>query len=226
MTAPTLDPRPTAGTPFDRGLRLARLPQLLAERILVTDGAMGTMLQSYTLDEAGFRGERFRDHPIDLRGDNELLTLTQPEIVSAVHAAYLDAGADIIETNTFNANAISQRDYRLGDLAREMNRESARLARAAADATEAREADRPRYVMGAIGPTNRTASISPDVADPGARNVSFDELEAAYREAALGLDRGRSRHPGRSRRSSTPSTRRPRSSGSRTPTRRRASGCR
>ncbi len=190
MTAQTLDRPPDTTGRLDRMSRLALLPRLLAERILVTDGAMGTMLQAYMLDEADFRGQRFRDHPVDVRGDNELLTLTRPDIVAAIHDAYLDAGADIIETNTFNANAISQRDYRLVEVSREMNRESARLARAAADRAEASDPGRPRFVMGAMGPTNRTASISPDVTDPGARNVTWDELEAAYREAALGLIEG------------------------------------
>jgi len=193
---------PAAGdaTSWTRETRLARLHELLRQRILVLDGAMGTMLQRYSLDEASFRGRpvpgatpdatafrRFRDHPRDLRGDNDLLSLTQPAIVRAVHAAYLDAGADIIETNTFNANRISQSDYALGDVAGEMNAAAARLARAAADAAEAAEPGRPRWVAGALGPTNRTASISPDVADPGARNVRFDDLRLAYREAAEGL---------------------------------------
>jgi 5-methyltetrahydrofolate--homocysteine methyltransferase len=166
------------------------LDGLLGQRILVLDGAMGTMIQTYQLSEAEFRGERFADHQRDLRGDNELLSLTQPQIVRAIHDAYLDAGADIIETNTFNANAISQSDYALGSVIREMNREAARIARAAADAHESAEPDRPRYVAGALGPTNRTASISPDVNDPAARNVTFDELVAAYREAAEGLIEG------------------------------------
>jgi 5-methyltetrahydrofolate--homocysteine methyltransferase len=178
------------GTPFDRASRLARLPGLLAERILVIDGAMGTLTQAYALDEAGYRGDRFRDHPVDLRGDSDLLSLTRPDIVTAIHRAYLDAGADIIETNTFTGTRIAQADYRLGDLVREMNREAARLARAAADGVEAEAPDRPRYVMGSIGPTNRTASISPDVTDPGARNVTFEELAAAYQEQAEGLVEG------------------------------------
>ena len=151
---------------------------------------MGTMLQGHRLDEAGFRGDRFADHPRDLRGDNDLLCLTQPEIVRGVHEAYLAAGADIVETNTFNANRISQADYGLQDLAREMNVTAARLARAAADAAEAAEPGRPRFVAGALGPTNRTASISPDVTDPGARGVRFEDLRLAYREAAEGLIEG------------------------------------
>src|SRR5712691_4984389 len=188
MTA-THSPAATS-TPFTRSTRLARLDGLLRERILVLDGGMGTLVQSYTLSEADFRGERFRDHPRDLRGDTDLICLTRPDIVSAIHRAYLDAGADIIETNTFTATRIAQADYGLESVVAEMNREGARLARAAADAAEAVEPSRPRYVMGALGPTNRPASISPDVADPGARNVTFDELAGAYEEAARGLIEG------------------------------------
>src|SRR4029079_18454986 len=133
--------------------------------------AMGTLIQSYQLDEAGYRGAdaRFTDHPRDLRGDNDLLSLTRPDIVGAIHDAYLDAGADIIETNTFTATRIAQADYGLEDVVPEINREGARIARAAADRAEAAEPDRPRFVMGSLGPTNRTASISPDVTNPGAR---------------------------------------------------------
>jgi 5-methyltetrahydrofolate--homocysteine methyltransferase len=180
-------PEPRPPTPWDRSTRLARLPDILAQRILVIDGAMGTMLQSYQLTETDYRGERFRDHPIDLRGDSDLLSLTQPAIVDAIHDAYLDAGADIIETNTFTSTRVAQADYELSHLAREMNSEGARIARLAADRAEAREPGRPRFVMGALGPTNRTASISPDVTDPGARNVTFEQLAEAYQEAAEGL---------------------------------------
>ena len=176
--------------PFDRASRLARLPELMRERILVTDGAMGTLIQSYELTESDFRGERFRDHPRDLRGDSELLSLLRPDILLAIHGAYLDAGADIIETNTFTANAIAQADYAMTEVVREMNHEAARLAREAADGAERADPGRPRYVMGALGPTNRTASISPDVSDPGARNVTFDQLAVAYQEAAEGLVQG------------------------------------
>ncbi|HEY8869350.1 MAG TPA: methionine synthase, partial [Candidatus Limnocylindrales bacterium] len=186
---------PEPAPPFTRPSRLAQLERLLKERILVLDGAMGTLIQSYQLDEAAFRGAggpetRFLAHPRDLRGDNDLICLTQPGIVRSIHDAYLDAGADIIETNTFNANRISQADYGLEDVAREMNVAAARLAREAADAAEAAEPDRPRFVAGAIGPTNRTASISPKVEDPGARNVTFDQLAQAYAEAAEGLIEG------------------------------------
>ncbi|WP_231482677.1 methionine synthase [Nocardioides sp. URHA0020] len=152
---------------------------------MVLDGAMGTAIQRDRPDEAGYRGERFADWPSDLIGNNDLLTITQPEIIAGIHREYLEAGADIIETNTFNANAVSLRDYGLEELGYELNLEAARLARREADAVAT--PDRPRYVAGALGPTTRTASISPDVNDPGARNVSFDELVAAYLEAARGL---------------------------------------
>src|SRR6478609_5487935 len=176
-------------TPFTRAERLARLDGLLRERILVLDGAMGTLLQRHQLSEEDFRGERFADHPKDLRGDNDLLSLTQPDIVRDVHRAYFAAGADIISTNTFTATRIAQADYGLSHLAGELNETAARLAREAADAVEARDG-RPRFVAGSLGPTNRTGSISPDVNDPAARNVSFGELAAAYREAAEGQVRG------------------------------------
>jgi 5-methyltetrahydrofolate--homocysteine methyltransferase len=173
-----------------RAQRLERLPELLAERILVLDGAMGTMLQSYGLDEAAFRSERFTDHPRDLRGANDLLSLTQPHIVDEIYRGYLAAGADIISTNTFNANAISMADYALEPYCAEINRASAALARAAADEFAAGEPDRPRFVAGAIGPTNRIASLSPDVNDPGARSITFDQLRVAYADAARGLVEG------------------------------------
>jgi len=173
-----------------RSRRLAALERLLSERILVLDGAMGTMIQTHTLDEADFRGERFRDHPQDLRGCNDLLCLTRPDIIGGIHDAYLEAGADLVETNSFNATAIALADYALSPLARELNRAAAQVARAAADRAEAREPGRFRYVAGAIGPTNRTASLSPDVNDPGKRNVDFDTLAAAYAEAVDGLVEG------------------------------------
>ncbi|MFT3663550.1 homocysteine S-methyltransferase family protein [Piscinibacter sp.] len=168
--------------------RAAALPEMLSRRIVVLDGAMGTMIQRYKLGEADYRGERFRDHPKDLKGNNELLQFTRPDVIAEIHAQYLAAGADIIETNTFGATRIAQDDYGLGALAREMNLAAARLARAACDA--AATPDRPRFVAGALGPTPRTASISPDVNDPAARNVTFDELRAAYREQAEGLLEG------------------------------------
>jgi 5-methyltetrahydrofolate--homocysteine methyltransferase len=165
----------------------AALAALLRERILVLDGAMGTMIQSYRLGERDYRGERFADWPGDLQGNNDLLVLTQPEIIREIHRTYLEAGSDLVETNTFNANAISQADYGTESLAYEMNVEAARLARAAADEIERQDPSRPRFVAGALGPTNKTASLSPDVNDPGRRNVSFDELGVAYLTQARGL---------------------------------------
>lgn len=167
--------------------RAALLQAALAGRILVLDGAMGTMIQKHALQEADFRGDRFADWPRDLKGNNDLLSLTRPDIIQDIHRQYLEAGCDIVETNTFNSNRISLADYGQEDLARELNEAGARLARAAADAVTVTTPEQPRFVAGAIGPTNRTASISPDVGDPGFRNISFDELAAAYREAALGL---------------------------------------
>ncbi|MEP9365080.1 methionine synthase [Nocardioides sp. CN2-186] len=161
------------------------LTRALETRIMVLDGAMGTAIQRDRPDEAGYRGERFADWPSDLQGNNDLLTITQPEIIAGIHREYLEAGADIIETNTFNANSVSLADYGLEELSYELNLESARLARREADA--AATPDKPRYVAGALGPTTRTASISPDVNDPGARNVSYDQLVAAYLDAARGL---------------------------------------
>ncbi|MFL6159139.1 MAG: homocysteine S-methyltransferase family protein, partial [Marmoricola sp.] len=152
---------------------------------MVIDGAMGTAIQRDRPDEAGYRGERFADWPSDVQGNNELLTLTQPQIIIDIHREYLEAGADIIETNTFSANAVSMSDYGMEELSFELNYESARIAREAADARSTPE--KPRYVAGAIGPTTRTATISPDVNDPGARNISYDQLVAAYLEAANGL---------------------------------------
>ena len=164
----------------------ADLTARLSERILVLDGAMGTAIQRDRPDEAGYRGERFKDWPSDVVGNNDLLTLTQPDIIAGIHREYLEAGADIIETNTFNANAISLRDYDMVELAYELNYESAVLARREADAV-AEATGRPRYVAGALGPTTRTASISPDVNDPGARTVSYAELVDAYAEATRAL---------------------------------------
>ncbi len=168
--------------------RLARLNAAAAERVLVLDGAMGTMIQNLKLEEADFRGARFAGWGQDLKCDNDLLNITQPDAVRAIHDAYLDAGADILKTNTFNATWIAQADYGMEAAVREINRLGAALARAAADAasTDAK----PRFVAGAIGPTNRTASISPDVNDPGFRNVSFDELVDAYTEQAEALVEG------------------------------------
>ena len=168
--------------------RTSELQSLLNERILLLDGAMGTMIQRHRLEEAAYRGERFRDWPIDLKGNNDLLSITQPEIIRAIHQAYLDAGADILETNTFNANRISMADYAMEDLCFEFNLASARLACELAAA--ASTPDKPRFVAGVLGPTNRTCSLSPDVNDPGFRNIHFDELVDAYAEAARGLIEG------------------------------------
>ena len=178
--------------------RVALLERLLRERILIIDGGMGTMLQGHSLDETAFRGERFieghdsthaHDHPgsCDLKGNNDLLTLTKPEIIRGVHEAYLEAGADLVETNTFNSTRISQADYHLEHLAYELNREGAAVARAACDAMETKTPDKPRFVIGVLGPTSRTASLSPDVNDPGFRNVTFEELVSNYVESASGL---------------------------------------
>ncbi|MCC2635098.1 MAG: metH [Ramlibacter sp.] len=164
------------------------LPALLKQRILVLDGAMGTMIQRFKLTEADYRGERFRDHPKDLKNNGDLLVLTRPDVIRDIHEGYLASGADIIETNTFGANSIAQDDYALGHLAREMNVAAARLAREAADKFSTPE--HPRFVAGALGPTPRTASISPDVNDPGARNVDFEQLRAAYYEQVEGLVEG------------------------------------
>ena len=180
---------PFAIEPLDetaRRTRLERLRGLLAERIVVLDGAMGTMIQQHKLDESGFRGERLRDHGHDLQGNNDILTLTRPEVIAGIHRAYLEAGADIIETNTFNSNSISQADYATAALVPELNYRAARLARLAADEAAARDGA-VRFVAGALGPTNRMTSMSPDVNDPGYRAVSFDQLVAAYLEAARGL---------------------------------------
>ncbi len=169
--------------------RTETLIKLLETRIVILDGAMGTMIQGYKLDEAGYRGERFPDFTRDLKGNNDLLTLTQPQIIREIHAEYLAAGADILETNTFNSTRIAQADYALEHLVHELNVEAAKLARAAADEFEQKDG-RPRFVAGALGPTNRTASISPDVNDPGFRNTSFDELVVTYTEAIHGLVEG------------------------------------
>ncbi|MFN0183495.1 MAG: homocysteine S-methyltransferase family protein [Aquabacterium sp.] len=178
MTAPA--------KPYTRG---AALPALLRERIAIIDGAMGTMIQRLQLDESAFRGERFADHPKDLKGNNDLLVLTRPDAIRAIHAQYLAAGADIVETNTFGASSIAQEDYGLAQVAREMNAAAARVARQACDAAQAADG-RARFVAGALGPTPRTASISPYVNDAAARNVDFEQLRASYHEQAAGLLEG------------------------------------
>jgi len=181
MNPPTR-PQPRS---YTRGGALA---DILQQRIAIIDGAMGTMIQRYKLTEADFRGPRFADHGKDLKGNNDLLVLTRPDVIQEIHGQYLAAGADLIETNTFGATSIAQEDYDLGAIAREMNVAAARIAREACDRYST--PDKPRFVAGALGPTPRTASISPDVNDPGARNTSFDELRAAYREQAEGLLEG------------------------------------
>jgi 5-methyltetrahydrofolate--homocysteine methyltransferase len=169
--------------------RIAQLHALLAERILVLDGAMGTMIQRYDLDEAAYRGERFADWHCDVKGNNDLLVLTQPQIIGEIHRAYLDAGADIIETNTFSANHPALADYGMEEFVYEVNFAGARIARAAADEA-ARDSGRPRFVAGVLGPTNRTASLSPDVNDPGKRNITFDQLADTYADGARALIEG------------------------------------
>ncbi len=178
--------------------RAAQLPALLAQRIVILDGAMGTMIQRFKLGEAQYRGEgyhgpeaageRFQDFPRDVKGNNELLSLTRPDVIRDIHERYLAAGADLIETNTFGATTIAQEDYGMADLAYEMNLRSAQLARAACDKFST--PDKPRFVAGALGPTPKTASISPDVNDPGARNVDFEQLRAAYHAQTLALIEG------------------------------------
>ena len=193
----------THSLPWLHPERVALLEQALRERILVIDGAMGTMIQRHDLQEADYRGERFAGgydhahHPgheghgpqcgHDLKGNNDLLLLTRPEIIAAIHRAYLEAGADLVETNTFNATSVSQADYHLQHLVYELNKAGARVAREQCDAVEATTPGQPRFVIGVLGPTSRTASISPDVNDPGFRNTSFDELRATYAEAVEGL---------------------------------------
>ncbi|HET7401427.1 MAG TPA: methionine synthase [Usitatibacter sp.] len=173
-----------------RPARIAALHEALKQRILVLDGAMGTMIQRYGLDEAAYRGERFRDFHKDLRGNNDLLTLTQPGVIREIHTQYLEAGADILETNTFNSTSISQADYDLQEIVAELNLEGARLARSVADGFTAREPGKPRFVAGVLGPMNRTLSLSPDVNDPGFRAVSFDQVREAYKVAVRALVEG------------------------------------
>lgn len=163
------------------------IQSILEKRIMILDGAMGTMIQRYQLKEADYRGERFKNFPQDLKGNNDLLSLTQPTVIRDIHEAYLEAGADIIETNTFNAQKISLADYKMESLAYEINLESAKIAKQAAQKFNAISPDKPRFVAGALGPTNRTASLSPDVNDPGFRAVTFDQLVEAYTEQVKGL---------------------------------------
>jgi len=176
---------PLAPKPYTRAVQL---PALLQSRIVILDGAMGTMIQRFKLTEAQYRGERFKDWPRDVKGNNELLSLTQPQIIRDIHEGYLAAGADLVETNTFGATTVAQDDYGMAELVDEMNEASARLARAACDKFST--PDKPRFVAGALGPTPKTASISPDVNDPGARNVDFETLRAAYAQQTQALMRG------------------------------------
>ncbi|HJN98912.1 MAG TPA: homocysteine S-methyltransferase family protein, partial [Candidatus Marinimicrobia bacterium] len=166
---------------------MQKLKDILKKRILVLDGAMGTMVQSYGLSESDFRGDRFENHSCDLKGNNDFLSLTRPDVVGEIHRAYLDAGADIIETNTFNATSISQADYQTEDLVYEINKAAAKIARNVVDEITLKTPDKPRFICGSIGPTNKTASMSPDVSNPGFRNISFDELSDAYYDQAKGL---------------------------------------
>ncbi len=163
------------------------LRSLLKEKILVLDGAMGTMIQRHTLSEEDFRGEQFKDHPYPLKGNNDLLSITRPDIILGIHEAYFDAGADIAETNTFSSTTIAQSDYHLEGAVYDLNFQSARLAKAAAEKYTALTPNKPRFVAGSIGPTNRTASMSPNVNDPGYRAVTFDDLRRAYAEQANAL---------------------------------------
>ena len=174
----------------DRSVRLQALKHALKERILILDGGMGTMIQSYRLEEHDYRGTRFADWPSDVKGNNDLLLLSRPDVIAAIEKAYLDAGADILETNTFNATQISQADYGMESLVYELNVEGARIARQVADAKTLETPDKPRFVAGVLGPTSRTCSISPDVNDPGFRNVTFDLLVENYIEATRGLIEG------------------------------------
>lgn len=166
---------------------MSKLEEILTERILVLDGAMGTMLQEYKFTEEDFRGERFANWPVSLKGNNDLLSLTQPKAIADIHRKYFQAGADIVETNTFSGTTIAMADYRMEGLVYELNYESAKIAKKVAEELSLENPDKPRFVAGAMGPTNKTASMSPDVNDPGFRAISFEELREAYREQAKGL---------------------------------------
>ncbi len=163
------------------------IKEVLEKKILVLDGAMGTMIQKYNLTESDFRAERFKNHPCDLKGNNDLLNITRPDVILAIHKEYLEAGADILETNTFSSNAISMADYEMQDLVYELNYEGAKIARQAVDEYNAKTPDKPRFVAGSCGPTTRLLSLSPDVNDPGFRSMNFKELVDAYTEQFRGL---------------------------------------
>ena len=169
---------------------MTKIEKILNERILVLDGAMGTMLQAYSFTEDDFRGTQFKDHPCPVQGNNDMLSITQPEAIKAVHQKYFDAGADIVETNTFSSTSIGMADYQMEDWVYELNFQSAKIAREVADATTAKDPNKPRFVAGSIGPTNRTASMSPDVNDPGYRAITFDQLVEAYAEQVKALVAG------------------------------------
>jgi len=166
---------------------MMKIEDILKDRIMVIDGAMGTMIQRHKLEEKDFRGERFKDHPYPLKGNNDLLSITQPDIIQDIHRQYFEAGADIIETNTFSGTSIAQADYHLEPIVYELNYQSARIAREVADEFTRKEPNKPRFVAGSMGPTNKTASLSPDVNNPGYRAITFDELVAAFKEQAKGL---------------------------------------
>ena len=153
---------------------MEKLREILKQRIVILDGAMGTMIQNHSLGEEDYRGDLFQNHPVDLKGNHDLLSLTRPEVIEGIHRAYFEAGADIIETNTFNGNRISQSDYRMEESVKDLNLAAARIGRQVADEFSKKEPEKPRFVCGVLGPTNRTASLSPDVNDPGFRNITFD----------------------------------------------------
>lgn len=169
---------------------MSKLEELLSQKILILDGAMGTMLQEYKFSEEDFRGKRFADWPVSVKGNNDLLSLTQPEAIATIHRKYFDAGADIVETNTFSGTTIAMADYQMEEFVYELNFESARIAKAVAEQVTTENPSKPRFVAGAIGPTNKTASMSPDVNDPGYRAISFDELRKAYKQQAQALVEG------------------------------------
>lgn len=166
---------------------MMKIEDILKERIMVIDGAMGTMIQRHKLEEKDFRGERFKDHPYPLKGNNDLLSITRPDIIKDIHRQYFEAGADIIETNTFSGTSIAQADYHLQSIVYELNYQSAKIAREVADEFTRKEPNKPRFVAGSMGPTNKTASLSPDVNNPGYRAITFDELVVAFKEQARGL---------------------------------------
>ncbi|MCL6219914.1 homocysteine S-methyltransferase family protein [Zunongwangia pacifica] len=169
---------------------MSKLEELLAEKILILDGAMGTMLQEYKFSEEDFRGDRFKDWPVSVKGNNDLLSITQPEAIATIHKKYFQAGADIVETNTFSGTTIAMADYQMEELVEELNYESARIAKQVATELTEANPDQPKFVAGAMGPTNKTASMSPDVNDPGFRAISFDELRIAYKQQARALIKG------------------------------------